>query len=386
MLTFKYRIYLTPRQTTFLKTQLKNHCGLYNKALEERLNVYKNEKKSLSCYDQIKSLILTLDRKGGNYSSYQQTIRRLDKAYQSFFRRIKSKDKPGFPKFKKRFSSVEFGSYGDGWKVKDNLYVQGLGNVKVNWHRALFGKPKRLVIYVKGPKTYVSITTDATITHPSNNQAIGVDFGIRTFLTFSTGEKINHPLPLKRYLKRLKRLQRQKSKSVKGSLKHRKKSRAIAKTWFKIDNQRHNFLHKLSRRLVNENNLIVVEDLEIRKLNSLRNPTAKRNTNRKLNDLSFAEFVRMLEYKSEQSGNVLKKVNPAYTSQTCSSCGNLVEKGINERIHKCPCGLCLDRDINAAKNILNAGSLNQVSQRLKDCRTIQFGNESCLATAEQFFA
>ena len=348
MTTYHYRLYPTKNQETIFRKMLVVHVALYNRALAENRAQYEATKKGPSCFDQIKNSMQGFDRQGVNYSSLQQTIRRFHKSLKAFFRR-----KHGFPKPKEAFHTIEFGKHTDGWKFKDNqLYIQGLGIVKASWHRTMFGKPKHLTISRKPDgKIFISIVTDYVPIVPGNNgSSVGIDLGLKTFVVTSDGEKIKHPTPYLRKLKTIKRLRKQIKASKLNAKRLRKKKRALTKTHRKVSNQRADFLHKLSKSFVTKYGAIAVEDIKVKDFDD-----RPRRVNRKQRDVAWASFLTMLEYKSERQGIAFKRVNPAYTSQMCSSCGVIVPKTLKVRVHECSCGHVEDRDVNAAKNILRLG-------------------------------
>ena len=339
---------------------LELHKALYNRCLEKKIAQYEATRKSDSKFDQIKKEIPLFKAERPevskySYSSFQQTVNRLHTTFGNFFRKDSS-----FPRFKNRFKSVDFGKYGDGWKFKNSqLYIKGIGDIRLP--RQFEGLPKHLTLKFDGEYFYACVTKKEVkpIVKPPN-KSVGIDFGVKNFITLSSGEKINHPLP---YLKRLKKqaklqrqIERQKEKGNKNVL--RKKYGALRKHHRKTANQRKDFAHKLSKTLVSSYNFIAIEDLSIERLDSFR------NVNRKLRDLAWCQFTNFLRYKAENAGIVLKKVNPAYTSQECV-CGKLVPKTLDERTHKCSCGHVEDRDILAAKNVLKKALRCATTQPVK---------------------
>lgn len=349
----KFRIYPTKAQETSLNFQLQGHLEVYNEARTEKESQYALSGKSDSCFSQIKAIIPPLRISSiavskCSYSSLQQTVRRLHKAYAEFFKGVRKR-----PRHKKSFDSIEYGKLGDGWKIKNGqLYIFNVGNIYINKYKA--SEFTGLVIKKSNGKWFVSFLDKkvpvSKCNHPKNTVAI--DFGIKTFITTSTGQKIETPRFLKRTSRNLEKLKRQKEFCKKsGNLKRlKKKSKAFGKVHEKVANQRKDFLHKLSNDFVKNNGLIVIEDLAIKSwVGDIK------ASNAKIHDTGIGMFVTYLTYKAESAGTVLKKVSPAYTSQTCSCCGNRKELSLSDRIYDCKCGHKEDRDINAAKNILALG-------------------------------
>lgn len=288
----------------------------------------------------------------------EQTVRRLDKAFRNFFRRCKSGEKPGFPRFKNRFNSLDF-TAGDGVKVKGKkLYIQHIGDVKIILHREL-PKYSQVTVKYQNGQFFATFIVEAKLkTFEPSDKNLGIDFGLKTFITTSDGEKIDSPKFLKRSLKQLKRLSSKYSQQTKGTAKRQKYGRALVKKHCKIANQRADFNHKLANQLIEQNGLIAIENLDIQKLSS----GEISNVNRTYNDVSWAQFAQMLTYKAANAGRKIVRVNPANTSKTCHNCGKIHTLSLEDRIISCECGYTEDRDVNAAKNILALGLVNKVSR------------------------
>lgn len=356
-------LYLKPSQVTVLDKQLAAHRSLYNSCLAKHIEFYKAEGKSVGGFTMIKDFIpakmvedasLGLDWiKLCNYSSLQQTVRRLNKTFTAFFKSCKGGVKRGFPRFKNRdrFCTIEYSKHGDGWKIKgDSLYIQHLGMVKMAGHCNIKNSV-RMSITKRGGKVFASFTVEETgVTLPASDKSIGLDFGLKTFVTTSEGEKIESPKFHKATLKQEAKLHRRIHKAEKGSKARAKAKRSLQTHKRKEANRRKNFNHQLSRKLVNNYKVIVTEDLTMKDFVS-----DIKNINRSYADVAWGQFTQFLRYKAENAGRVFIKVNPAYTTQECSSCGSLAPKLLTERWHECSCGYKEDRDINAAKNILRRG-------------------------------
>lgn len=330
----------------YIDFQLAEACKLYNTALEHRIWNYRQHGKSIKCFDQIRE-IKFLRQDGScqitNFEMASQVMRKLEKTYNSFFR------SGGFPRFKPkhRYNTIEY-TFKNGCHIKDGkLKIAGVGDIKVNWHRELPSTPKTCKISRKNGKYYAIFSCEvANIELPKTGKSVGIDVGIESFATLSNGEHINNPRYYEASQKKLRRLQRSVARKKKGSNRRRKAVQLLAKHHEKIHNQRTDFLHNISRKLVNENDIVAVEKLNTKGL-------AKGILAKQVNDVGWGIFFNMLSYKAESAGKELIEVNPAYTSQTCHNCGNIEKKKLSDRWHNCAiCGYSIHRDVNAAKNIL----------------------------------
>lgn len=353
--TFKYRIYPTGKQTTAIDETLETHRRIYNNALNQRKTGYEQFKESITYADQSVSYKQARETneyyQKTNFSSVQRTLRRLDKAFKGFFRRVKAGDKPGYPRFKgkNRWKSVEF-TYGDGSKIRDNrkLYIQNIGEIKVKFHRPMKGIIKTVTIRRQVGKYYAcfSCETEPELLEPTG-AVVGIDMGISNFVTTSDGEFFEPPKYLRQSERKLRRQQRKVARRKKGSNRRRKAVKAFQRTHEHIANQRKDAAHKIARTLVNDYDIIAVENLNTNGL--LKNHHLAKS----IADAAWNTFIMILAYKAAEAGRKLIKVDPRYTSQVCSQCGEIVKKDLSVRTHRCPrCGLVLDRDVNAALNIL----------------------------------
>ena len=355
---FLYRLYVNKIQSNKLDNLLDVARNLYNAALQERRDAYKMQGVSLNYYAQaseLKGLRESLPEVAQlNFSATQDMLRRVDKSFKAFFRRIKNGEKPGYPRFKgrDRFNSVTFPTYGDGIKIKDNrLYIQNVGLVKIKMHRFLEGKINTITLKREYGKWYAVFSNSVDI-EPllvSNNQ-VGIDVGLEFFAVTTDGEYIANPHYLKVSQSRLRVAQRKVTRRKKGSNNRRKAVKLLAKQHLKIKNQRNDFLHNKANDIVKAYGYIAVEDLKIR--NMVRNHHLARS----ISDASWGRFLGILSYKAEWAGRTFTQVNPNGTSQICSVCGFKVSKDLSVRIHNCRnCGASLHRDFNAALNILALG-------------------------------
>ena len=345
LLTYKYPLFAKKSQIAEFKRQCEIHKELYNVALKEKEKQYEKDKKSDSCFTQIKNIVPQYKERNCNYSSLQQTVRRLHKSYSAIY-----KKKGGKPRYCKNFSTISFGSHGDGWKLKgDSLYIQNIGNIKINLYKPI-NEPIHLNLKLINGILYACFTVEIFRESNSVNGQVGLDFGLKNFIVTSNNEKYDHPLPFKNKLSKFQKIQNKLSK-IEDKKQKDKKYKILRKIHEKVRNQRLDFLHKLSRKIVNENKVIAVEDIDFKKLSR----SEISNINRKYADVSCSTFYNFISYKAESAGRQFVKVNPAYTTQTCSNCGRLNELELKNREYVCKCGKCEDRDFNAAKNILNIG-------------------------------
>jgi putative transposase len=356
--TYKYKVYPTRKQITALDDMISKHRWLYNEALGQRKTAYEERQESVSYFQQ--SAWLTKDRQEQdrfatlNVSSCQRTLRRLDKAFQAFFRRIKSGDIAGYPRFKgyNRFNSVEY-TYSDGCKFRDNgkLYIQNIGEIKIKLHRSIKGVIKTMTIKREAGRYYVCFSVEEiTIPLPKTDEVIGIDLGISNFVTTSDSQFFAPPKHFRKSEKKLRRLQRSVTRKVKGSKTRRKSIRNLQRCHQHIANQRRDIAHKIAKKLVDQYAMIAVENLNTQGL--IKNHHLAKS----IMDASWNLFILILISKAEYAGRKVIKVNPQYTSQLCSQCGNIVKKDLSIRIHDCPhCGLKIDRDVNASINILKRG-------------------------------
>lgn len=278
---------------------------------------------------------------------HSQPFTNLQKAFNNFF-----KKKKGYPKFHKKGIHDSFYVSSDKLKIKDKKFrVPVVGWVKLTEELRFSGKINSAAISKKAGKYFVSISVDVGETYKKeriSNNKIGIDLGIKDFIITSDGEKLTKINYTKKYEKKLKREQQKLSKKVKGSNNRKKQILKVQKVHYKISNSRKDILHKISTKLVRENQSINLENLNISGM--LKN----RKLSKSISDASWGELVRQLEYKSEIYGNEINKVNRFFaSSKLCSVCGyKYQELKLSERQWKCPdCGTQHDRDINAAKNI-----------------------------------
>jgi putative transposase len=282
---------------------------------------------------------------------------------------VKSGETPGYPRFRHegRFRTIEFPSYGDGCRLKDNgrLYLQHIGHIKVKFHRPVEGKVKIVSVKRSCGKWYVIFSCDLGDAPEATGDgpAVGIDLGLKSFLVTSEGESVGPPRYYRESQKKLRRAQRCVSRKKKGSKRQRKARKQVARLHEKTANQRRDFHHKQARKLVDRHGSIAHETLNVKGI--IRSRLAKPT-----HDAGWASFLNILSYKAEEAGTRVFAVDPRNTTQACSSCGALpeVKKTLSDRTHVCPCGYVADRDVNAALNILRLGrSLQDETWRVSAC-------------------
>ena len=352
----KFRIYPNKVQQKLIN-QTFGCCRLvYNKGLAMREEAYKNGEKV--GYNQTSAMLTMLKQglaflKEVDSISLQQSLRDLDRAYTNFFQ--KRAKHPNFKSKHDNHQSYRTINQGDNIRIVGKyLKLPKLGYVKVRQSMPI-GKINNVTVErTPSGKYFAVLNVDFEPTYNRNNfGVIGIDVGIKEFYTDSNGNIANNPKQLERSTKKLIREQRRLSRKVKGSSNRNKQRIKVAKAHEKITNQRNDFLHKLSTMLVRENQTICIEDL------SVKNMVKNHKLARSINSVSWSKFFEMLDYKSEWYESRVVRIPTNYpSSQTCGCCGykNTLVKNLSVRKWECPnCGERHDRDVNAARNILNKG-------------------------------
>lgn len=349
--TFKYRIYPTKRQEEILNNQLAICCELYNAALQERRDAWKFERKSIRYFDQCYQLThIKIERDDvANIaaSALEHTLKRADEAFKAFFRRVKSGQKAGYPRFRcaRRFDSLMLRKIGNALRG-NKLRIMRVGVVRIKLSRPIEGRIKTLTIKREAGRWLALFTCEVGAQPlPFNTNAIGVDVGLSAFATLSDGTVIDNPRWHRTAQAKLRIAQRRVARRQKDSNRRRKAIQLLQRAHIAIRDQRADFHHKLSRTLVNKNGLIAVEDLNVKGL-------AGGMLAKSVHDAGWSNFNNMLSYKAESAGRLLVKVDPRGTSQTCI-CGSEVRKTLAQRWHLClNCGLSAPRDHVSAQIIL----------------------------------
>lgn len=353
---YKYRLYPTHHQEKILKKSLEFCRLVYNQTLELRKNSWEKDKKSISLYDSQSYLGQwkkdNPELKNVHSQVLQNVQVRVDLAFKAFFRRVKADEKSGYPRFKSygRYDSFTYPQ--SGFKIANGrLSLSKIGAVKIVLHREMVGKIKTATITRNSSgKWYACLSVECEETPlEKSNEAIGIDVGLTTFATLSNGEKIENPKFFRQDEKALSKAQRRVNKFEKGKAPRRFR-RAVSLVHERIANRRRDFAHQESRKLINRFGVICIEDLTINRM------VGNHCLAKSISDAAWSKFFDCLAYKAEEAGRQLVKVNPAYTSQTCSNCGYRQKLSLSDRTFHCPnCGLDLDRDHNAARNINSLG-------------------------------
>lgn len=353
--TFKYRLYPTRPQAAALHSQVDEACRLYNAALDERRSAWRMQRVGLRYLDQakqLKAMRAAGDVGVANFSACQDVLRRVDKTFADFFGRLKAGHKAGYPRFRSRFryDSLTWPSWGDGCALRPSgrLYLQGVGELKVKWHRPLHGEIKTVTAKREAGRWFVCFSVELPEPEPlaACDLGVGIDVGLRTFAVLSDGTEIANPRHFRQAERRLRIAQRKLVRRKKRSRRRLKARQEVARLHVHVANQRRDFHHQTAHALVQHYGLIAVEDLTIKGL-------AGSMLAKSVHDAGWSQFLRILLAKAEEAGRQLVAVNPDGTTQRCSGCGEHVPKTLAERVHACPsCGLVLGRDLNAAQNVL----------------------------------
>lgn len=358
--TFRYRLYPTRKQANLLRQQLEECRWLYNHFLEVRKTSYEKDKKSPGLYDQQKTIPLLKEQRPSLANVHSQLLQnvavRIDLAFQAFFRRVKNGEKPGYPRFRGRgrYDSMTFPQVPSGCELRDGfLRLSKVGAVKVVLHRKPQGKPKTCTIRRSSTgKWYACFSCE--VAHPRpfkrNKEQCGIDVGLHSFATLSSGEAIDNPRFFRTDEKALAKAQRRLSREAKGTPERAQRRKPVARIHERIAFRRLDFAHQTARKLVNQFGFLAVEDLEVNRM------VHNRCLAKSISDASWSLFFTLLFFKAANAGRTIVKVNPAYTSQDCSRCGHRQKMPLAEREFRCPCcQVVLDRDHNAALNILRIG-------------------------------
>ena len=353
---YKYRMYPSHEQVTLLMRHIHACRFVYNYSLEQKIKAYEQDGQKLSCFDLNNRLPALKEEypwlKEVNSQSLQNANKNLDNAFTRFFR-----EKKGFPRFKSKKNPVQSFQVPQHYRVDFEqgwIKLPKISRIKTIFHRVFTGTMKYTTVSVTSTgKWFVSILVDDGKPEPepvpfSSDTTLGIDVGLTDFATLSTGKKIENPRHLKNSLQRLKVLQRRVSRKKKGSKNRGKAIRKLAQCHEKIANQRNDFLHKISFRVVSENQAIAVESLNVGGM--MKNHHLAQG----IGDVSWSTFFTMLDYKCRKYGKTLLKIgrfDPS--SKICSKCGYLKrDLTLSDREWICPdCGTHHDRDINAAINI-----------------------------------
>jgi putative transposase len=403
---FKYRLYPNKEQEQTLFWTLTRCRELYNAALTERRDAYNfHVRQHPNYYDkatrQQRTSELTVnypEQKGTlpqikaelreeyqdiHSQVLQDVLLRLERAFKAFFRRVREHaEEPGYPRFqgRNRYDSFTYPQGGfslDVHEKRATLTLSKIGPIKVKLHRKLEGAMKTVTIKHEAGQWYVVFSCEVEQPAPLPvDSEVGIDLGVTHFAALSDGTFIESPRYFPQAEKKLAKRQQALSRKKRGSHRRDKARKLVAKAHRKIKNQRRDFHQKHSTQLVKQHQTIVFEELEIQNLTKHAKPkqdengtylpngaAAKSGLTKSILDAGWGQFQQMCVSKAAYAGRAVVFVNPRYTSQVCSQCGTVRKKSLEERWHSCECGCELDRDTNAAINILRLGS----SQRGATC-------------------
>lgn len=361
--THKYRLIPNKAQRAALDQTLFLCRSLYNDALQERIGAYKLHQR-VGRFDQDRQLPAIKEAvpeyKTVHSQVLQNVLKKLDVAYQNFFRRCKQGGAPGFPRFKgkDRYDSFVYNSAG--WSLQGNqLSLSKIGNVKVRLSRPLPNDAvlKLCTIKREADGWYATITFEfEPVPLPSTGLPVGIDVGIASFATFSDGTVIPNPRIYQQAQAELRRAQRRVARRNKGSHRRRKAVVLLKKVHQRIANRRANFLHKLSTAVIQKYDAIAIEDLNVAGM-------SQGNLAKHVLDVSWAEWFRQLSYKAEWAGRMFVAVDPRYTSQTCAQCDHASKDNRKtQELFLCvSCGHTDHADRNAAVNILARAELSDAN-------------------------
>jgi putative transposase len=361
-MTLSYKFLILPNKETARKLlEALDACRwLYNELLE-KINIARDEGRKLSTYET-QNLIPNLKVKnpslGGVYSKVLQMVNYTLHSNISSLAALKKRGKKvGHLRYKGKgwYNTLNYNQ--SGFKIDQDhsrLHLSKIGDIKIKLHQKIEGRIKAVLIKREGKNWYAIVQADQEPEIlPQTGRSVGIDVGLKVFAVDSDGNSIENPRYADRSAKKLAKYQRRLARCKKGSSNRKKIKAKISKTHKRINNQRDDFLHKLSRLYVNNYDNICIEDMDVKNLIEKDRDTGK---HRSIHDVAWAKFAFMLLYKAQSAGRKLIAVDPHYTSQRCSCCGCIVKKELSDRVHDCPyCGFSSDRDYNAAVNILSAG-------------------------------
>jgi putative transposase len=378
---FTFRLDPTVKQSRALEQCMALQCELYNAALEERRMSYEWQKRRLSSarvpdkFHQFRTLTgladLRPELKAFGVTVCRGSLTRLDEAFAGFFRRVNIGGAPGYPRFKSRsrFDSLSWCDI-SGWKLDETsrrLYIQGVGHVKINLHRCVRGVPKTLTVRRRASHLEATLfcahvpTKELGVTV----KAVGIDLGVGFLTATSDGTLYENPRHRRDLAPSLASAKQERSRHRRGSYRAQKANEQVARLKQLEANRRKDALHKLSRKLVDENDLIAHEKLKIANMSRSakgtiespgNNVAAKSGLNDAILDSGWGQLIAMITYKAEEAGRTVVAVDPRYTSQRCSACGHVAAESRKKQKFRCvSCGFTEHADVNAARNILRAG-------------------------------
>ena len=368
---FVYRLYPSKSQRRRLEAVRETCRHFYNDCRRERKEAYEERGETISKTVQLRKV--KVEKATSPYALdihshiLQNVVADLDKAFEAFFRRVKAGENPGYPRFKvrNRFAGFGFKEYGNGFKIDGRrLKLFGIGRIAVRWDRNLEGTIKTARIFCRAGKWFVafSCAVEKPEPLPVAGESIGIDLGLVRLATFSTGEKKENPRWYRGILRELRILQRKIARCVMGSRNRRRLIQRLQRTMVHVANARKDFLNKFVHELVARFDRIVLEDLRVAAMVPGRFAMS-------ILDAGWSYLRSQLAHKAESAGREVVKVDPAYTSKTCSGCGARFEHlTLWDRWVECDCGVSLDRDHNAAINVFQRGGNEPLGAKLVNGR------------------
>jgi putative transposase len=373
--TYQEKLKPTPAQERELEAVLWRCRTLYNAALEQRMTWWRRGQGIGATRFQQEAELKEVRAAFPEYAAIhshvvQEVLARLDTTYQAFFRRLAAGEQAGFPRFqgRDRYHSFTYKEYGNGVRLDNGyLVLSKIGRIGVRWSRPLEGTPKTVTISKEADGWYVSCSCAEVLTQPlpPTGRETGIDVGLKVFLVTAEGEAVENPRHYRRGEKRLAKAQRRVSKRKKGSKRRKKAVVLLAKAHQTVKRQRADHHHKTALALVRAYDTLYYEAIQPANLSRRPAPvpdgnggylqngaSRKAGLNKSIQDAGWGHFLSILAFKAACAGKRVEAVNPAYTSQDCSGCGERIQKSLSVRTHVCTrCGLILDRDENAARTI-----------------------------------
>ena len=351
--TFRYPLEPNRAQKAVLE-QWRVACQqLYNGALQERRDAWVKQRVSVD-YNRQTTELTELRAQDASFRDVpvevqRSALRRLHRAFQAFFRRVKAGEKPGYPRFRSRDRYQSFG-LGRARVDGDRVHVPKLGAVKFRRYRDPMGEVLDVQVGRDADRWWLYVSCDlgaAPAKVPVRN-AVGIDVGLSAFATLSDGTKVENPRFFRAGEDLLAKRQRALSTKRRGSNSRARAKRLVARAHLHVRNQRRDFAWKLAGELVRRYDLVAHEDLAVARM-------VHGNLAKSIHDAAWGLFLHALTCKAEEAGKWAVPVDPRGTSQRCSACGAVVGKDLSVRVHRCACGCVLDRDHNAALNVVALG-------------------------------
>jgi len=375
---FVYRLYPSKSQRRRLEAVRETCRHFYNDCRRERKEAYEERGETISKTVQLRKV--KVEKATSPYALeihshiLQNVVADLDKAFAAFFRRVKAGANPGYPRFKarNRFPGFGYKEYGNGFKAGPQqdagegrrLYLSGIGRIAVRWHRKLEGTIKTARIFCRAGKWFVAFacTVEKPEPLPATGESIGIDLGLLRLATLSNGEKKENPRWYRTILQELRVLQRKIARCMPGGRNRRRLILRLQRLMVHVANARKDFLNKFVHELIERFDRIVLEDLRVAAMAHGRFAMS-------ILDAGWSYLVTHLTHKAESAGREVVKVDPAYTSKTCSGCGATFEHlSLSDRWVECDCGVSLDRDYNAAIVVFQRGRNGPLGAKLANGR------------------